>query len=159
VRQVKSIVKSMLIIFLDIKEIFRKEFTLAGQTVNSTYYCMKICKDFALNFGNIRTDSCIKTVHRLTSFPTMKSVTKNNKTLCACVCVGARTHVSMYVIMISTKKYFYGCFHFSRPCFQVFCLVIYWKATSLAKSTFQHGWEGIHVEISSSDFYKIFTDI
>jgi hypothetical protein len=38
-RQMKSKVKSMLIIFFDIKGIFHKEFVLAGQTVNSTYYC------------------------------------------------------------------------------------------------------------------------
>jgi hypothetical protein len=39
VRQVKSKVKSMLIIFFDIKGIVHKEFILAGQTVNSIYYC------------------------------------------------------------------------------------------------------------------------
>jgi hypothetical protein len=39
VRQVKSKVKSMLIIFLDIKGIVHKEFVLAGQTINSAYYC------------------------------------------------------------------------------------------------------------------------
>jgi hypothetical protein len=38
-RQVKRKVKSMLIISSDIKGIVRKEFILAGQTVNSTYYC------------------------------------------------------------------------------------------------------------------------
>jgi hypothetical protein len=38
-RQVESIVKSMLIIFFDMKGIVHKEFILAGQTVNSTYYC------------------------------------------------------------------------------------------------------------------------
>jgi hypothetical protein len=32
-------VKSMLIIFFDIKGIVHKEFALAGQTVNSAYYC------------------------------------------------------------------------------------------------------------------------
>jgi hypothetical protein len=37
-RQVNSRVKSMLIIFFDIKGIVHKEFVLAGQTVNSTYY-------------------------------------------------------------------------------------------------------------------------
>jgi hypothetical protein len=36
-RQVKSKVKSMLIIFFDIKGILHKEFFLAGQTVNSAY--------------------------------------------------------------------------------------------------------------------------
>jgi hypothetical protein len=39
VRQVKSKVKSMLITFFDIKGIVRTEFVLAGQTVNSAYYC------------------------------------------------------------------------------------------------------------------------
>jgi hypothetical protein len=38
-RQVKSKVKSMLITFFDIKGIVHKEFVLAGQTVNSAYYC------------------------------------------------------------------------------------------------------------------------
>jgi hypothetical protein len=38
-RQVKNKVKSMLIILFDIKGIVHKEFFLAGQTVNSTYYC------------------------------------------------------------------------------------------------------------------------
>jgi hypothetical protein len=38
-RQVKSTDKSMLIIFFDIKGIVHKEFVLASQTVNSTYYC------------------------------------------------------------------------------------------------------------------------
>jgi hypothetical protein len=39
VRQVKSKVKSMLILFFDIKGIVHKEFILAGQTINSAYYC------------------------------------------------------------------------------------------------------------------------
>jgi hypothetical protein len=38
VRQVKTKVKSMLIVFFDIKGIVHKEFVLAGQTVNSAYY-------------------------------------------------------------------------------------------------------------------------
>jgi hypothetical protein len=38
-RQVKSKVKSMIIIFFDIKGIVHKEFVLTGQTVNSAYYC------------------------------------------------------------------------------------------------------------------------
>jgi hypothetical protein len=37
--QANSKVKSMLIMFLDIKGIVRREFVLAGQTVNSAYYC------------------------------------------------------------------------------------------------------------------------
>jgi hypothetical protein len=38
-KQVESKLKSMFIIFFDIKEIAHKEFILAGQTVNSAYYC------------------------------------------------------------------------------------------------------------------------
>jgi hypothetical protein len=38
-RQVKRKVKSVLIIFPDIKGIAHKEFVLAGQTVNSAYCC------------------------------------------------------------------------------------------------------------------------
>jgi hypothetical protein len=38
-RQAKMKVKSMLIIFFDIKGIVHKEFVLAGRTVNSAYYC------------------------------------------------------------------------------------------------------------------------
>jgi hypothetical protein len=37
--QVKIIAKSMLFILFDIKDIVHKEFVLAGQTVNSAYYC------------------------------------------------------------------------------------------------------------------------
>jgi hypothetical protein len=39
VRQAKSKVKSMFIIFFDMKGIAHKEFVLAGQTVKSTYCC------------------------------------------------------------------------------------------------------------------------
>jgi hypothetical protein len=38
-RQVKSEVKSVLIIFFGVMGIFKKEFVLAGQTINSAYYC------------------------------------------------------------------------------------------------------------------------
>jgi hypothetical protein len=38
-RQVKSKVKSMLIIFFDIKGNVHKEFVLAGQSVSPAYYC------------------------------------------------------------------------------------------------------------------------
>jgi hypothetical protein len=38
VTQIKSKVKSMLVIFFDIKGIVHKEFVLANQTVNSSYY-------------------------------------------------------------------------------------------------------------------------
>jgi hypothetical protein len=61
----------MLIISFDIKQIVLKEFVLAGQTVNSAYYCdiygdwMKMYENFAPNFGDKRTGCCI-TTHRLT---------------------------------------------------------------------------------------------
>jgi hypothetical protein len=38
-RQVKSNVKSMIIIFFDIKGIVHKEFVPTGKTVNSRFYC------------------------------------------------------------------------------------------------------------------------
>jgi hypothetical protein len=54
-RPVKSKVKSMLFIFFDIKGTVHKEFVLAGQSLphtTVTFYgdCMKMCKDFTLNF-------------------------------------------------------------------------------------------------------------
>jgi hypothetical protein len=45
VRQVKTEVKSMLIIFLGIKSIVHKEIVLVGQTVSSADYCdVRNCK-------------------------------------------------------------------------------------------------------------------
>jgi hypothetical protein len=69
-RQVESKVKSLLIIFFDMKRIVHKEFFLAGQSIPCTaviFYgdCMKIYKDFAPNFGNKRTGCCIMTTHHL----------------------------------------------------------------------------------------------
>jgi hypothetical protein len=54
VRQVKSKVKSSLIMLFDIKGTVHKEFILEGQPVISAYYCdcMWLCEDVALNFGN-----------------------------------------------------------------------------------------------------------
>jgi hypothetical protein len=46
--QVKRKVKSMFIIVFDIKGIVHKEFILAGQTVNSAYYCevlQRLCEN------------------------------------------------------------------------------------------------------------------
>jgi hypothetical protein len=59
-RQVKSKVKSMLIIFFDIKGIVHKEFVLTGGG------CVKMCKDFIPNFGGKITGCCIMTTHLLT---------------------------------------------------------------------------------------------
>jgi hypothetical protein len=71
VRQVKSKVKSMLIIFFDIKGIVHKEFVLIGQTVPHTivrFYgdCMKMCEDFTPNFSVKTTGCCFMTTHCLT---------------------------------------------------------------------------------------------
>jgi hypothetical protein len=54
-RQVKSKVKSMLIIFFDIKGIDHKEFVLAGQTVNSTY-CCDILRRLRENVRRLRSE-------------------------------------------------------------------------------------------------------
>jgi hypothetical protein len=69
----ESKVKSMLVIFFDIREIVLKEFVLAGQTVNSAFCCdvtvygdcVRMCEDFAPNFRDKGTGCCI-TTHRLT---------------------------------------------------------------------------------------------
>jgi hypothetical protein len=71
-RKAKVKVKSMLIIFFDIKGIVHKTFVLAGQTVSHTSVtiyddCMKMCEDFAPNFGDKRTGCCITTAHCLTA--------------------------------------------------------------------------------------------
>jgi hypothetical protein len=57
-RQLKSKVKSMLIISFDFKGVVYKAFVQACQTFNTAYYC-----DF---FGAKRTGCCITTTHRLT---------------------------------------------------------------------------------------------
>jgi hypothetical protein len=68
-KQVKTNVRGMLIIFFVIKGIVLKEFTPAGQRVNSAFYCdcVKMCEDFAPNFGDKRTGCCIMTTSHLTS--------------------------------------------------------------------------------------------
>jgi hypothetical protein len=72
-RQVKSKVKSMLIIFFDVKEVL-KNFDLADQepiahtTVTLSGYYVKVCEDFSPNFGDRRTGCYNTTTHRLT-FP------------------------------------------------------------------------------------------
>jgi hypothetical protein len=70
-KRVKSKFKSMLIIFFDLKGIVHKELVLASQAVNLyasvTFYgdCLKVCEDFALNFGDERSGCCIRTTHHL----------------------------------------------------------------------------------------------
>jgi hypothetical protein len=64
-RQVMSKVKSMLIIFFDIKGIVHEEFVLAGQTAilhtTVTFY-----SGFIPNFGDKRTGHCTLATHRFT---------------------------------------------------------------------------------------------
>jgi hypothetical protein len=77
-REVKNKVRSMLIIFFDIKATGKKEFVLAGQAVNSAHYCdilrcdcVQMCEDFAPNFGDKRSGCCITSFSR-------EVLTKNN---------------------------------------------------------------------------------
>jgi hypothetical protein len=73
--QVKSKVKSMLIIFSDVRGVVHKKVVLqAKQSIPSTtvtFYCdcLKMYKDFTLNFGDERTGCCITTVHHRLSLP------------------------------------------------------------------------------------------
>jgi hypothetical protein len=77
-RQVTSKVKSMFIIFCDIKGIGHKEFVLEGRTVSSALLmwrygdCVKTCKDFTPNFGDkrtgITTTCCLSLLFSLGSF-------------------------------------------------------------------------------------------
>jgi hypothetical protein len=85
VRQVKSKVKNMLIIFFDIKGIVHKEFVLAGQTVNTivTFYvdCMEMCEDFTPKFGDKVTGCCI-TTHHLTLPFSQRNFDQNEHDCC-----------------------------------------------------------------------------
>jgi hypothetical protein len=64
--------QEQVIIFFDIKGIVHKEFILASQTVNFTYYCDVLrrlrenMRDFAPNFGDKKTGPSITTTHCLT---------------------------------------------------------------------------------------------
>jgi hypothetical protein len=85
---VKSKVKSTLIIFFDIKRIVHKEFVLAGQqsiphTIVTIYgNSVKMCEDFAPNFGDKRTGYCfMKNVSFHISFFANEFLTKNNMTV------------------------------------------------------------------------------
>jgi hypothetical protein len=69
VRQVKSKVKSMLIIFFGIKGLLTKNSSwqakqsISHNTVTIYGDCMKMCEDFAPNFGEKRT-GCFMATHR-----------------------------------------------------------------------------------------------
>jgi hypothetical protein len=71
-RQVKSKVKSMLIIFFDVEGLFTMNSSWQAKQSSPhttlTFYgdCVKMCEDFALNFGVNRTGCCITTTHHLT---------------------------------------------------------------------------------------------
>jgi hypothetical protein len=54
-----------LIVFFDIKGMIKKGFILAGQTVNSAC-CVRMCKNFASNFGDKRTGCRITKTYHLT---------------------------------------------------------------------------------------------
>jgi hypothetical protein len=77
----------MIIIFFDIKGIVHKEFVLAGQTVNPTYYCdvLQRLRENVQRFSPElwRPACCITTTCRLTlSFPPgIFFFTKNNMTV------------------------------------------------------------------------------
>jgi hypothetical protein len=84
-RQVKSKVKSMLIIFFHTKEHVHKEFVLeAKQSFPHTivkFYgdWVTMCKDFAPKFGDKRTGCCIMTTHRFTlPFQVLNFLTKQH---------------------------------------------------------------------------------
>jgi hypothetical protein len=55
VRQVKIKVKSMLIIFFDIKRIVHAEQSVPHTTMKFYGDCVKMCEDLAPNFGDKRT--------------------------------------------------------------------------------------------------------
>jgi hypothetical protein len=69
-KKVKIKVKSLIIVFFDIKGIVIKGFVLSGQTVNSAYIfygdCVKMSEEFSQKFIDKETDRCIKTTYRLT---------------------------------------------------------------------------------------------
>jgi hypothetical protein len=70
--KVKSEVNGLFIIFVDMKETAHKEFVLAGQTVNTAYYCYVLWRfrengeDFAPKFSYVRTGCYIMTTHLIT---------------------------------------------------------------------------------------------
>jgi hypothetical protein len=71
-RQGKIRVKRMFVIFFHMKGIIQIKFVLAGQTVNSSYYC-DILRRLLANVRRLRTElwlqetgCCITTTHRLT---------------------------------------------------------------------------------------------
>jgi hypothetical protein len=80
---VKSKVRSMLISFFDIKEIVHKEFVLASlasvphTTVTVYGDCVKMCEDYAPNFGDMHHDSSLSHI----SVFTREFFSKTNMTI------------------------------------------------------------------------------
>jgi hypothetical protein len=85
---VKNRVKSTLLIFFDIKGIVHEEFVLAGQTVNSAYYC-DVIRRLRENVGRLRPEIWREknwllhhdNVPPNTSFFTREFLTKRNVTV------------------------------------------------------------------------------
>jgi hypothetical protein len=71
-RQVKSNVKSLHLIFVDLKGFLTKSSSWkAKESVLHTTMafhgdCMEMCENFTLNFGNRRTGCCFITMHHFT---------------------------------------------------------------------------------------------
>jgi hypothetical protein len=85
---VKSKVKSMLIIFFDIKGIVHKEFVLADQTVNSAY-CCDVLRGLCENVRRLRPEFWLQKLtvtsrhHTVSYFLFHRGIffTKNNMTV------------------------------------------------------------------------------
>jgi hypothetical protein len=80
--QVKGKLESMLIIFFDVQNSSWRDNKPIPQTTLMLYGdCVKMCEDFASNFGDDkRTGCCVTTTHRLTLF-TGEFLTNNNMTV------------------------------------------------------------------------------
>jgi hypothetical protein len=82
--EVKCKVKRMHILSFDIKEIINNELVLAGQTLNSAYYCEILRRllvnvpNIAPKFGDRRTGRCIVTMCSHTSVITREFSTRIN---------------------------------------------------------------------------------
>jgi hypothetical protein len=79
-RQVESKVKSMLIIFFDIRGIVHKEFVLAGQIVNSAYYC-DILRRLSENVQSLRFEFWRQKYWQTPSHMASGFLTKTNMTV------------------------------------------------------------------------------
>jgi hypothetical protein len=88
-RKEKRKVKSVLTTFFYIREIVHKEFLQAGQSIphtTVTFYgdCVKMCEDFAPNFGDQRNGCCMTTRQHLTLHSMKRYIETCRKTLIVC---------------------------------------------------------------------------